>query len=148
MYGASWCEVWEHRTGRGADFEYISAFKCGLKEHFSAFLHPQQPLGANFTNIFGAFFVSCNENGLQKQISFPKSAPHEDISSVSVRTLGTFSCPKDIFERKTGFSKLKNGTEKVRSFLYKGGDLRKNHTFRCHFGTIKSMLCNCLKTRL
>jgi hypothetical protein len=65
IYVVSWCEVWEHTTGRGADFMYISAFKCEVKEHFSAFLHPQQPLGANFTNIFGAFLVSYNENGQQ-----------------------------------------------------------------------------------
>ena len=95
IYVASWCEVWEHTTGRGADFMYISAFKCEVKEHFSAFLHPQQPLGANFTNIFGVFLVSCNENGQQKQISFPKSAPCGDSTRVPVRTLGTFCCPSD-----------------------------------------------------
>lgn len=127
---------------------YISAFKCGLKEHFSAFLHPQQPLGANFTNIFGAFLVSYDENGLQKQISFPKSAPCGDSTRVPVRTLGTFSCPKDIFECKTGFSKLKKAIEKMRSFLYKGDDLRKIRTFHYHFGIVESMLCNYLKTRL
>ena len=68
IYGASWCEVWEHITGRGADFEYISAFKCGLKEHFAGFLHRQLPLGANFTNIFEAFSGFCNDYQQQKQI--------------------------------------------------------------------------------
>lgn len=127
---------------------YISAFKCGLKEHFAGFLHRQLPLGANFTNIFEAFSGFCNDYRQQKQISFPKSAPHEDISSVSVRTLGTFSCPKDIFECKTDFSKLKKAIEKMRSFLYKGDDLRKIRTFHYLFGIVESMLCNYLKTRL
>lgn len=127
---------------------YISAFKCEVKEHFSAFLHPQQPLGANFRNIFEAFSGFCNDYRQQKQISFPKSAPHEDISSVSVRTLGTFSCPRVIFECKTGFSKLKKAIEKVRSFLYKRDDLRKIRTFHYLFSIVESMLCNYLKTRL
>ena len=135
IYVVSWCEVWEHTTGRGADFVYISAFKCEVKEHFSTFLHPQQPLGANFTNIFRVFLVSCNENGLQKQISFPKSAPCGDSTRVPVRTLGTFSCPSDGFCCKICFSKLKNGAKKMRSFHYKRDDLRKIRTFRTNFCT-------------
>lgn len=135
IYVGSWCEVWEHTTGRGADFVYISAFKCEVKEHFSAFLHPLQPLGANFTNIYEAFLVSCNDIGQQKQISFPKSAPRGDSTRVPVRTLGTFSCPSDGFCCKMCFSKLKNGAKKMRSFHYKRDDLRKIHTFRTNFCT-------------
>ena len=92
-------------------------------------------LGANFTNIFRAFLVSYDENGQQKQISFPKSAPCGDSTRVPVRTFGTFSCPSDGFCCKMCFSKLKKGAKKMCSFHYKRDDLRKIHTFRTNFGT-------------
>jgi len=92
-------------------------------------------VGANFTNIFGLFWVFRRPKCPPKQVSFPKSAPHFAVLTLLVRTFGRyFSMTVKIFlddgqdvvrhhsavrptlsnqRRKTTFPKLKKVAKKV-----------------------------------